>query len=249
MNFPPPDRSIQPPDPGSGVVVSASRIEANWQAITAELDAPRPSWIERFLRFCRVPAHTARVLVATPALRRAWFMAIALVVILGLIAANDETGRESVFTLLFLAPLAPVLGVALAYGPAADPSHEAQLAMPMSGLRVLLARAFVVLVVAGIVITTFALLNDQTRPYAAAWLLPALAVTSACLALMTYTSPRRAATIAAVGWIVLALVGRIGQDGLGAFAPAAQLVALAAAIGFLVIVYVRRETFDRLMVA
>ena len=121
-------------------IVDQPRLDANWRAITAELDAPRPSSLERVLGRVGVPGHVSRVIVATPALRRAWYLALAVAVLVGLGATNPGD-RGSLFTLLALAPTLPVLGVALAYGPAADPMYEAQLATPMRGLRLVAIRA------------------------------------------------------------------------------------------------------------
>ena len=53
--------------------VDQARIDANWRAITIELDAPTPSRVERLLRAVGLPARVTRLVVATPALRRAWY--------------------------------------------------------------------------------------------------------------------------------------------------------------------------------
>ncbi len=173
-------------------VVDQRRIEANWRAITIELDAPQPSRLERVLRRAGVPAPVTRMVAATPALRRAWYLSIVGVVVIGLGVA-DPTDRTSLFALLVMAPLLPVLGVALAYGSAADPAHEIQVATPTHGLRLVAIRTATVLVVSVFVVVLVTLTNDATRPYTAVWLLPALAVTAASLALMTIRPPRQAA--------------------------------------------------------
>ena len=38
-------------------IVDQARLDANWRAITAELDAPRPSLLERLLGRVGVPGH------------------------------------------------------------------------------------------------------------------------------------------------------------------------------------------------
>ena len=162
--------------------VTQDRLDATWRSIEFELDAPRPSWVERGLRMVGLPDHVARLVVATPALRRSWFIALALVVLTGLIAVDEANPRSSLFVLLFLAPLTPVAGVALAYGRWADPGHELHVTTPMHGLRLLVIRSVTVLTVSITVIGGLALLGDLTRPYAAAWLLPALATTAATAA-------------------------------------------------------------------
>lgn len=230
-------------------IVDPARIDANWRAIIAELDAPRRSIAERALRRFGLPTRLATLVAATPALRRAWYLAIALAVLVGLGAADPAEPRQSLFTLLVLAPLLPVLGVALAYGPSADPVHELQLATPLRGLRLIAIRSITVLAVSAMVIVLASLLSPVARPMAAAWLLPAIAVTSASLALMTIMAPRRAASIAAVGWVVVASVARgASTDVLAAFAPAGQVVALAATIVCLGIIAVRHRSFELMSV-
>lgn len=226
---------------------STTRLDANWRAITAELDAPRASRIERLLWAARVPARATRLVVATPALRRAWYIALAAVVFVGFSAMNPDEPRQSLFVLLVLAPLVPVLGVAMAYGPSADPAYEVQLATPMRGLRLIAVRAATVLGVSIAVIVLISLLSDVARPMAAAWLLPAFAVTTGSLAAMTFLTPRLATTAVGATWVVLASIGRAASsDWLGAFGPAGQATALVATIVFATVTMLRRASFDRL---
>jgi hypothetical protein len=227
-------------------VVDQRRIEANWRAITIELDAPRPSRLERALRRAGVPTPVTRMVAATPALRRAWYLSIVGVVLIGLGVA-DPTDRASLFALLVMAPLLPVLGVALEYGSAADPAHEIQVATPTHGLRLVAVRAATVLVVSVVAVVLFTLTNDAARPYTAVWLLPAVAVTTASLALMTVRPPRQAAAAVAVAWLVAVVVARTSADDpLAAFRAAGQLVAVAVIAAAVTVAVVRRERFERL---
>lgn len=226
-----------------------SRLDANWRAITAELDVPRPGRVERMLRAVGIPATVSRVVVATPALRRAWYLSIGIAVLVGLSAARPDD-PDSLFALLLVAPAVPVLGVALAFGPSADPMYEAQLATPMRGIRLVAIRAVTVLTVSIVVIGALSALSPNTRPMAAAWLLPALALTSATLGTMTVFAPRRAASIVALTWfVVVTIVRSAATDGLAAFGLVGQLVSIVVAVaGFLTIV-LRRSTLDRLQYA
>ncbi|MEL6890549.1 MAG: zf-HC2 domain-containing protein [Actinomycetota bacterium] len=224
--------------------ITQERLDATWRAISFELDAPRPSRIERVLGRVGVPEQIGRIVVATPALRRSWFLALALAALIGSVAVDSADPRSSVFVLLFLAPLAPVIGVALAYGRWADPAHELHVTTPMHGLRLLVIRSVVVLTVSVVVIGGLSLLGDVTRPLAAAWLLPALATTSASAAAMTLTTPVRATTIVGASWVTLAFVGRTAPDDLGAFSPPAQVLAVLVAVGAAAVVWLRREHLD-----
>jgi hypothetical protein len=233
-----------PIDPGP---IDPARLDANWRAITAELDVPRASRPERLLRSLHVPARVTRLVLATPALRRAWYIALAVVTFIGLTAIDSSEPRQSLFVLLVLAPLVPVLGVAMAYGPSADPAYEVQLATPMRGIRLIAIRSATVLGVSMVVIVPVSLLSDIARPMAAAWLLPAFAVTAGSLALMTFLSPRLATTLVGCAWMILALIGRAASDDwLGAFAPIGQVAALVATLIFVTVTIARRASFDRL---
>ncbi len=234
---------------GASSPVGRARLDANWQAIEIELDAPRPSRIEALLRRIGVPAWATRLVVATPALRRAWYLAIAGAVFIALSTADQDAPRQSLLAFLAIAPLVGVLGVAMAYGPGADPAHELHLATPMSGLRVLAVRTMVVLAVSSAVITTFTLMNPTTRGFAAAWYLPAIAVTAASLALMTFLAPRRAATAAGVGWCAVVLVSQLSSDPLVAFTLVGQIGAAVVAVTAIAVTVKRRGAFDSLAVA
>lgn len=229
-------------------MITQERLDANWKAITLELDAPAPSRVERALRRVGIPGHVTRLVVATPALRRAWFVALAVVSIV--VLALTPENSTSPFGVLLLAPLVPVLGVAFSFGPDADPAHEAHLAAPMRGLRLLAIRTVTTLVVAAAVVTPLAAINEVSRPWAAAWLLPALATTATSLALMTRLPPRRATAAAGGAWIVVALLARaVADDELAAFALPAQVTAVAVAVAAGVVTFAGRERFDRLAVS
>lgn len=251
MQPPPPIPPTTPPPGGAGSgqprwPIDQARIDHNWRAITVELDAPRPSRIERLLHAIGFPTRLTRVAVATPALRRAWYLATALAVVLGWGAAEADRPVASLFVLLLIAPLVPVLGVALAYGTEADPAHEAALATPMRGLQLILTRATVVLAVSTLVLGVTAVLAPGSSIMAFAWLIPSLGLTMSAVALMTITSPRRAGAITAIVWVVGVLLAQGSGDDLAAFGLGGQItMGLTAAIAAVVAVS-RRRRFDLL---
>lgn len=109
-------------------------------------------------------------------------------------------------------------------------------------------RAATVLVVSCVVALVLAVLVPAVRPVAAWFLLPALAVTSVCLAGMTVLSPRRSATVVGASWVVIAVVVRnAATDPLAAFGAVGQLASLAAAVAGVVVIATRRRSFDRLL--
>jgi hypothetical protein len=232
-------------------------------AVLASLSAPAPAApaVRRPRRQRRpVPHRFARLLwAAGPAVRGAWLPAV-LVVAAGALALAYGTGYPGVRALLLaVAPVVPVAGVALSYGPHADPLHEVAAATPGGGLRLALTRTVAVLAVSLPLLTlTGLLLPASGAPAAAAWLLPGLALSLATLALASFTGFRTAAAATAGGWLcaVLAPVPaapggeatrRLAEqlsrclDGAGA-----QGAWAAAAVLSAVLLAARRPAYDRL---
>lgn len=228
--------------------IDPARLDRNWQAITAELDAPPASRLERAVRRVGFPARVTRVALATPGLRRAWFVAVGIVMLLAAVG-GDGADRDSLVGFLVIAPLIPVLGVSFAYGVEADPSHEVGVATPMRGLTLVLTRASVILIVSAILLTLSALLDPATGWWSIAWLAPSVALTFSALALSTWLSPRRSAAAVAVGWIAMILVVRgASDDRLASFTAVGQAVAVAVAGLALALAWRRRDRFDLLAV-
>ena len=114
-----------------------------WDGVLERVDRPTRSITERLLGAMRVRPNTAKLLATTPALRLAWLVAVVLVAAFAVAAARIEA--DGPWLLLVIAPLLPVAGVATAYGPALDPTHEIGVAAPMSGLRLTLLRTLAVI--------------------------------------------------------------------------------------------------------
>lgn len=235
--------------PGYHWPIDQARIDRNWRAITIELDAPRPGRIERLLRTFGLPAHFTRLVVATPALRRAWFLATGFAIVAGLVATDPQQPREKLLLLLLIAPLVPVLGVSMAYGTESDPAHEMAMATPLTGLRLILTRAAVVLAFSTFWLALAALMTPGVQLMAFGWLLPALGLTAATVALMTAVRPRRAALITAVLWIIVVLSLSGGSsDPLTAFTAAGQVAMVVLTMVALAVAVLRRHKFDVLEV-
>lgn len=229
--------------------VDQARIDRNWRAITIELDAPRPGRIERALQFLGLPAHITRLVVATPALRRAWFVATGLAVLVGLGATDGNNPIEDLFVLLLIAPLVPVLGVSMAYGTEADPAHEMGVVTPMRGLRLILTRAAVVLAFSTLVLGVAALFTPGIPAMAYAWLVPSAGLTMATVALMTFVRPRLAAAIVAAVWIVGVVVAQAGAESqVAAFGAGGQVTMFLVGMAGLAVSVLRRGRFDLLEV-
>lgn len=220
------------------------RVAANFAAIEAELDAPRPPRLARILRLLGVGDTTIPLVTATPALRRSWIIAVVVAVLFALNAAasSSASGAEGILAFLTVAPLVPLLGVALAFGPGVDPTHDVAVAAPVDGFRLFLIRAMTVVGASCV----FLLLTSWAVPtggwYRVAWLIPALAVTMVTLAFSTRFDPRIAAGGVAIAWLTIVLVLTNQADAAAAFGLITQLISFAvAAIGFVMFAHHRRR--------
>ncbi|MFC8367472.1 zf-HC2 domain-containing protein [Streptomyces sp. NPDC057239] len=223
-------------------------LDGGWERLDAELDAPRPGFLESLLLRLGVADHTARLLAATPALRRSWLGAVTAVLLLtvAVTAGHGTGGSPTLF--LALAPLLPLVGVALSYGPALDPTYEMAVVAPTHGFRLLMIRTVAVLG-AGLGLNglaTLALPGYGLR--ALTWLLPALALTATALALTARLGPVLAPSLVGGGWIALLLTAdaaRAGEEGpLAPFTAAGQGVSAAVTALAAALLVLLRDRFD-----
>ena len=226
-------------------VVPTERLAAVWAEVVERVEAPRVGLLERLLRRVGVDEPTARLVAVTPLLRTSWVAGTVLVLVLSLLAA--EAGTQAVALFLLLAPVLPVAGVALTFGPAADPAHEIVAGTPYSPVRLLAVRTVVV------VSTTFlpagvaaALLPVDLR-LAIAWLLPALALTVGTLALSTRLAPHVAASALGIGWVSVVLYGVALHDPFLAAAPVVQMASLAALTLAVAVLLVRSQDLAEIL--
>ncbi|MFG2356127.1 zf-HC2 domain-containing protein [Streptomyces sp. NPDC048521] len=206
-----------------------------------------------------VTSRLARLLwAAGPAVRGAWLPAV-LVVAAGALALAYGTGFPGARALLLaVAPVVPVAGVALSYGPHADPVHEIAAATPGGGLRLALTRTVAVLAVSLPLLTlTGLLLPASGAPAAAAWLLPGLALALGTLALASFVGCRTAAGLTGGGWLCAVLAPVPAAPGGEATARLAEQLSrclggagaqgawAAAAVLSAVLLAARRPAYDR----
>lgn len=227
-----------------GSNVAPLRLEENFAAITVELDAPKRGRIERLMGRLGMPDHVARLMAATPVMRRSWYLASFLVLFFGLAASNPDNQGSIVF-FLALAPIVPVLGVGLAYGPGIDPAHDMTVATPVSGFRLLLLRSISVLATS-VVFGGIASILGATREglEIVAWLLPALALTTVTLALSSYLNARVAAAVTAAGWLTAVSIVANAAAEFTMFGAPAQVAYFLVALAGAAMVYARRDAFD-----
>ncbi|MDT0613882.1 zf-HC2 domain-containing protein [Streptomyces lancefieldiae] len=234
-----------------GVLAEVSDVAAldlGWERLDTELDAPRPGRFEGLLVRCGVADGTARLLAATPVLRRSWLGAVVAVLLMTCAVALAAGAAGTPTPFLALASLLPLAGVALAYGPALDPTYEMAVVSPVHGFRLLMIRTVAVLVVALGVngLATLALPGYGLR--ALAWLLPGLALTTTGLALTPRLGPVLAPSVAAGAWVAVLLaadVARAAEDSpLAPFTAAGQGVSAVVALLGAGLLFLFRDRFD-----
>jgi len=179
-----------------------SRLDRTWHAVVSDLDAPRLTLAERALRAVGVRDDRARLLAATTSLRTSWLASVLFVAAFAV--AAGRTGSDGDFVFLLLAPLVPVAGVAAAYGPGVDAAYEIGVAAPYGGVRLLLLRTVAVLAFSLAVLGAAGVAVPGLT--GAEWLLPALGLSSATLALSTRTTPAAAAGAVAACWVTYAVL-------------------------------------------
>ena len=185
--------------------IDPAAVESGWARLDAELDAPRPGPAEALLRWSGVPAHTARVLACTPALRRSWLTAVGLTLAVASAAAHLARSYAVPIPLLAIAPLLPLIGVALSFGPRVDPGHELAVVAPLHTFRLLLLRCAAVLATTTVLTGAASLAVPAYGAVTLGWLVPSLVLTLLSLVLTPRLGPGTSALAVGAGW--LALVG------------------------------------------
>lgn len=209
--------------------LAQDRLDTIWEQVQCRVDGTSRSLPERALVRLGVSDSSARLLAATPSLTTAWLSAISAAVAFSVAAASSATWGLWFF--LTVAPMLPVAGVAAAYGRDADPAHELAVASPFSLFRLLLLRALVVIGATMAVTLLGGLLLAGSGWRMAAWLLPALALSTTTLALSARVRPVWAGAGVLTGWVGLVLVAyNLEGDRLAAFDSTGQLLSAAVAI-------------------
>ena len=218
-------------------LVEPAPLGAVWDRVADQLQAPRPTRIERAATRLGLSERDALLVAAAPAIRGAWLLGLLLCLLFAVIGVAQGAPNGS---LLFLAitPLVPVAAVAFAYGQDVDPMWDTTLAAPYPPLRLLLLRAVSVVVVA----LPLALAAGPLLPgppwMAVAWLVPGLACVALTLAISTWVTVSRAAVAVSGCWIAAVIVaaGPAVQDVLLVVAapllPAYLVVAVLASTVF-----------------
>jgi hypothetical protein len=178
--------------------------ERTWAGIRDAVERPPLPSVLRLARRLGLPEPTAVLLAAAASLRVAWLVGAFLSLSFATLAAYVSDGT-ALAPFLLVAPLAPVLGVAAAYGPRQDPLEALVATAPYGRTRLILLRTTAVLVSVLPVTALLGLAIPGPLWIAAAWLGPALVLVPVLFALASFVGPRFAATVVSLMWSGLVL--------------------------------------------
>nr|WP_246220878.1 zf-HC2 domain-containing protein [Phytoactinopolyspora mesophila] len=232
---------------------AVAAASAGQPRITAQLTSARTAVLDNLPAQGRIRRGTAiralRMLLASgPAARGPWLLAtlmtLALAVGLELTVGGTGLFGSTAPVLLLLAPVLPVLGVAVSYGSGLDDAYEVIATTPSGGLRLLLIRTAAVLAVTVPATVAAGLLADIG--WSVTWLLPGLTLTVLTLLLGTSIGIGHAAAVIGSGWAVVVVSDIISDTGLTLLTETATAAWLAAlGLGATAVVF-RREAFNHL---
>jgi hypothetical protein len=218
--------------------VQVAPLDLVWNRIQDQVQAPRRSLVERALVRLGVPQPEALLVAVAPSLRVSWLLGLA--VTLGFVGvAALYGGTRGLAFFLLVAPLVPVAGVALAYGPDVDPAYEVGVAAPYSSARLLLLRTGAVLGTSVPLVFTAGLLLPSMSWAAVTWLLPSLALTAMVLAASTWVRPTAVAVALALLWAGVVGAAAVGHDPGAVLAPAHLVVYATAGVAAALLLRVR----------
>jgi len=221
-----------------------STLDAMWAEVADRIDRPRAALVERVAaRLGFDPSHV-RLAGATRSLQLAWLLSMAAVTA-GAVLVATSRGTDAAY--LALAPLLPLGSVAVVFAAGTEPGGEAVFATAMSGTRLVLRRAVVVLASTFAALAAGAIALPGLGIEDAAWVLPALGLAAAALALATVVPVEWATGGLAVGWLLTVFIvvqAPAAHPDLAdtvLFGPAGQAVALAVGLVGGAAAYARRD--------
>jgi hypothetical protein len=125
-------------------------------------------------------------------------VAVGVLVSVGVAAAAAP--RASLPLFMMLAPVAPVIGVVLAFQPGIDPAGQLASATPLAAGRLPFFRAMFASGAALLAVAAASLFVSVGLSDVAVWLLPGLALTALVVAISTWIDPRRVALALGCTW-------------------------------------------------
>lgn len=224
-------------------LVEPAPMEALWKEIQADVRRPELPWSLRWLRRFGLREDDLVILAASDGFLLPWAMAVGGALLSTLLSVM-VTGRQTE-TFLLLAPLVPVFAVVAAFD-ATEDLRDVVRTSPYSKLRLMLLRTVSTLALALPATVLLGVAIPGLDALAFASILPALALTSAVLVLLTWLDGWVAAGAVTIVWVaVVGGTARFTDPTILMEAPV-QL-ALAAVLVALSVALVLRTTSYRLL--
>lgn len=217
-----------------------------WDEIADRVDRRAPGLVGRLLTTAGLDGGAIRLVTATGTLQCAALASLAALTL----GSSWLAGQvDTSVPFLAVAPLVVLATVAAAFTPAAEPAGEVTPSTPLHGFGLLARRVAVVLAatVVPLGVGSSLLPGPGWEPFA--WILPALALTLAALALATRYGAPAAAGAVGVAWLTTLTLLQLVHAQLVApetilASPALQVASLAVAGCSLLVVLARRDAFD-----
>ena len=219
-------------------LMDSQLVERTWIGIRDAVENPQLPYPLRVARKLGLPESTAVLLASAASLRGAWLVGAFLALSFATLAAY-ASGGTTLAPFLLAAPLAPVLGVAAAYGPRQDPLEALVVTAPYGRTRLILMRTLGVLVSVLPLAIALGFVVPGPVWVAVAWLGPALALVPVMMALSSFIGPRLAAAVVALGWSGVVLLSVRELPATWPVEYTQQVVYLALAGVSLVVLFVR----------
>jgi hypothetical protein len=210
-----------------------------WQRVRAEIAAPPESAALRALRRLGLRDADAVVLRASGGLYLPWALAVAGAIGFAVAAATAGESRGRML-LLLVAPLLPSLAVVAAYD-STDPVREIVETTSASKVRLALLRTLVALVGSVPPLLVVGLLVTGGGLDFLVWVLPALALTSIALVLLTWWSARATAGVLVAGWVAVCTAAGARDVVAGIGHPSTQAVALLVSVAAVAVLVQRLQ--------
>ena len=201
-------------------------LRSSWDDVLTAVEVPHPGWVQRILLRLGLSHSDSLIIASGPTVRVPWILGTIGVLCFVLLATiYADINAPGLF--LLVAPLIPVAGVAVAYGPASDPSFEAVLTSPYPMVRLALLRTVSVLTTSVPLVIGAGLLLPTSALVAVAWLLPAAGFVAVVLTASNWVEPSYAAVTVGAGWFAAVVWATRVGDPTAVLAPAALAIYLA----------------------
>ena len=220
----------------------------SWDAIRAEIESPPLPWLFRRLLDCGMREPHAILLASAASMRAPWLVGTVIALSFAFLA-TVATGGTALWPFLLVAPLVPVLGVAVAYDRSDEPLESLIVSSPFGRPRLVLLRTLGVIASSLPVAILLGLALPGPGWVAVAWLGPALAMVPTTLAVAGFIGPRYAGTVVTFAWVALIIVSERVMSMTWPIQATQQLVYLAIAIVSGLVILVRSRATRRIGVA